>query len=586
MIYKEETMSTQQLNLARKWRSKQFDQVVGQELSVRMLKNSLYLNQFFPVYLFSGQRGCGKTSTARIFAAAINCEQLPGFQKNPKSIVVPCLKCESCVAMAGGNHPDFIEMDAASHTGVDNVRTLIEAASLMPVMGRKKIYLIDEAHMLSKAAFNAFLKILEEPPPSVVFMLATTDLQKIIETVRSRCFQLFFNAINADTLTQHLEAVCKREEIRADKEALYTIVKETEGSARDALNLLEQVRFSTGAVTQQAVLRSLGHLSEEQLLGIFEKIIAQDIPGLITYLEELKFETYNATSIWQKLVELVRMALFARCGAIDPTHLQNKERFDKIIRKSSSVQLGSFLQVLYEQELLLAKTTVQHGLLEMVFLQMCGGLTLLPLQAVTPVSVLPTSPAVAPVTVEKKTPIPIVTQPVVTSNHTDSRWDQFIQKVEGLSDPLLSSIFKQANFVSFDQETGKLVISFAQGGGLFGDWLKDTENIWMIFLKEFFGSNVQYISRFEQGNTTGSKQVKVKQPEKTAQPGVVQKEKTGLPNEALAKSGTPNKIVASAVRRRATIINVTDKEKWKTANQLLEAFGGTILQEPSDEKTE
>ncbi|HZW61234.1 MAG TPA: AAA family ATPase, partial [Candidatus Babeliales bacterium] len=154
------------LNLARKWRSRNFDQIVGQELSVKMLKNSLYLGQFFPVYLFSGQRGCGKTSTARVFAAAVNCKQLPSFQQNPKNFSIPCLTCESCTAMMQGQHPDFFEIDAASHTGVDTIRQIIDASQLLPLMGAKKIYLIDEAHMLSKASFNALLKILEEPPRS------------------------------------------------------------------------------------------------------------------------------------------------------------------------------------------------------------------------------------------------------------------------------------------------------------------------------------------------------------------------------------------------------------------------------------
>ena len=131
-------MSNANLNLARKWRSKTFDQIIGQELPIRMLKNSLYLESFFPVYLFSGQRGCGKTTMARIFAAAVNCEQLPEFQKNPKSHSVPCLKCFSCQSMMAGKHPDFIEIDAASHTGVDNVRQIIDAASLLPVHGQKK----------------------------------------------------------------------------------------------------------------------------------------------------------------------------------------------------------------------------------------------------------------------------------------------------------------------------------------------------------------------------------------------------------------------------------------------------------------
>ena len=198
------------LNLARTWRSKHFDELVGQPLVVRLVKNSLYRNLIFPVYLLSGMRGCGKTSVARIFAAALNCEALEQFQRSPQEQQLPCLTCSSCLAMLKMNHPDFIEIDAASHTGVDNVRSIIDAASFVPVLGKKKIYLIDEAHMLSKAAFNAFLKILEEPPTSVVFMLATTDPHKILETVTSRCFHLFFDPIDAQAVALHLANVCTR----------------------------------------------------------------------------------------------------------------------------------------------------------------------------------------------------------------------------------------------------------------------------------------------------------------------------------------------------------------------------------------
>jgi len=176
-------MSTtrENLNLARKWRPKTFDDIVGQEISVRMLKNGLYLKKFFPVYLFAGQRGCGKTSTARVFASAINCQNLENFQNNPTSNKLPCLECESCKSMLQANHPDFIEIDAASHTGVENVRQILESCTYKPIFGQKKIYLIDEAHMLSKAAFNAFLKVLEEPPSSALFILATTEIHTLKE---------------------------------------------------------------------------------------------------------------------------------------------------------------------------------------------------------------------------------------------------------------------------------------------------------------------------------------------------------------------------------------------------------------------
>src|SRR3989338_3939080 len=266
-----------ELNLARKWRSKNFQEVIGQPLAVRILQNSLYLKQFFPVYLFAGQRGCGKTSTARIFAAAVNCARLPEFQADPRKVSIPCLTCESCVAMSKSQHPDFIEIDAASHTGVDNVRNIIDSSSFLPLLSHKKIYLIDEAHMFSKAAFNAFLKILEEPPASVIFILATTDMEKILETVKSRSFQIFFDPVDVQVIQDHLEKICVAENILFDEQGLAVIARQGDGSVRDAINLLEQVRFATKKISKDAVLSILGHIDETTLLLLFEKIIIADV---------------------------------------------------------------------------------------------------------------------------------------------------------------------------------------------------------------------------------------------------------------------------------------------------------------------
>src|SRR6185503_16129094 len=246
---------------ARLWRPTTFDAVVGQEIPVRMLKNALYKNRFFPVYLFAGQHGCGKTSIARIFATALNCTSLPSWQADPQRLGIPCQSCLSCKQMSENKHPDFIEIDAASHTGVDDVRTILEASFYLPLLGLKKIYLIDEAHMLSKSAFNAFLKILEEPPASVLFMLATTDIQKIPETIRSRCFHIFLDPLPGPFLEAHLEKICTAHQLSVEREALSLIVRETSGSARDAINLLEKIRFYDTTVTKEAMLTILGKIS-------------------------------------------------------------------------------------------------------------------------------------------------------------------------------------------------------------------------------------------------------------------------------------------------------------------------------------
>lgn len=558
-----------QLNLARKWRSKQFDQVIGQELSIRMLQNSLYLNQIFPVYLFSGQRGCGKTTTARIFAAALNCEELPAFRKDPKSHKIPCLGCESCKAIAAGSHPDFIEIDAASHTGVDNVRQIIDAASLLPVMGTKRLYLIDEAHMLSKAAFNAFLKILEEPPNSVVFMLATTDPQKIIETVRSRCFQLFFPAIEVSTLTKHLQAVCTAENIRADENALKVIVQETEGSARDALNLLEQVRFAHAQVSKDAVLKVLGHIPEPILIDLFIQLIAGDPAQLLTFFQEKNIAGYTPLAVWQKLQELVRSVLFVKYGVARQVTFEDKERVAAFARKCSLEQLTGYLHSLYDTEMLLLKTTAQQGVLEMMLLSMC-----VPTTAVT---------QAAPVVVAQKKTVVSTPAPVAQVSTTqDGRWNGFITKVEQLSDPLLSSILKQAQFRSYNEQTHELTVVFAQDPTFFGALIEETKTTWMGFLQELFSAEVQFKPVFEKPATPVKPAPSIQTPVASTQDDSKRGAQISKPQQVNSIQqrpviGTPNRFVRTQPKR-AMIVNVSDKEKWKTANKLLDAFGGTVIE--------
>ena len=594
----ETNQSKPQLNLARKLRSKQFDGIIGQELSVRILKNSLYLNQFFPVYLFSGQRGCGKTTTARVFATALNCEKLSEFQKDPRSVKVPCLQCGSCLAMSAGSHPDFIEIDAASHTGVDNVRTLIEGYSLLPVMGNKKLYLIDEANMLSKAAFNAFLKLLEEPPPSVIFMLATTDPQKIIETVRSRCFQIFFPAIDGATLVEYLQKVCQSEKISVQKDALISIVKETEGSARDALNLLEQVRFASGTVTQDAVEKVLGKMSEASLLTLFECLVDRDIQKLIIYFQEINFETFAPLIVWQAFQELLRSALFTKYGTGISQTIQDKKRFQELVQKVTAEQLNFYLQKLYDYEMILIKTTVQHGMLEMLFIELAsyGAPLMDPQMQVAPKPVIKQQKQqlsqVQP-DLKKQQPVEIreqektlqeesvVVAPVVSGDHNrEQQWMQFMQQVLQMSDPMLVSIFKQATFGSFDEEKKELKITFTQASGLFDDWMNDTKDIWMKLIIQVFGPGVIVIPVFQKIVAKGAQEKNSL--ENKTQSGSVQPVMQNAQSQKPAVVNMPNRIVSPVAQKRAAVVDVTDKDKWQTANQLLDAFGGTVVEDTNN----
>lgn len=475
------------LNLARKWRSKQFEEIVGQDLSIRMLKNSLYLQQYFPVYLFSGQRGCGKTSTARVFAAALNCEQLPLFQKNPQTHLVPCLQCYSCTAMEEGKHPDFIEIDAASHTGVDHVRTLIDSAALLPLIGYKKIYLIDEAHMLSKAAFNALLKILEEPPISVIFILATTDAHKIIDTVQSRCFQLFFRPVAMETLHARLRDVCVQENILFDDGGLACIVARTEGSVRDALNLLEQVRFSSKKVTQQAVLDVVGFIDDEALLTLFEAVVTSSAQNVLQIIVQLRWERYAASIIWERLLAVARAALWVAYDVTPPSFTEYHTRLKKVVASCTPFQLTEFLQIMYDQELLFAKTTAKHDFIEMVLIHICQRNNRSDSGTSSPSSQAPIMQSAPPEQLEEEQ---VEDDEQDDDNEQDtvlSTWKQCIEQIAALNDPLLHSIFTQGILKNYDQQTHTLVIEFSKELQFFQDLLIDTKPDWQPLIDKLFG---------------------------------------------------------------------------------------------------
>ncbi len=602
------------LNLARKWRSKQFDAVIGQELPVRILQNSLYLNQFFPVYLLSGQRGCGKTTTARLFAGAVNCENLELFQKQPKSYKIPCLSCVSCHAMSRGSHPDFIEIDAASHTGVDNIRNIIESASLLPVLGRKKIYLIDEAHMLSKAAFNAFLKILEEPPASVLFMLATTDPHKIIETVRSRCFQLFFTSIPTDIMVKHLHVICQEEAIPCDEAALHIIACETEGSARDALNLLEQVRFSHTRVSVEAVLKVLGHMPENLLLDLFDAMSQADFSRLMQLLSANSFDRYVPLAIWKKSTEVVRALLCIKQGLPDRGLFEDTQSLTLYAQRLSVTQLIEWLQYLYRYELLLIRSTVQHSVLEMLFIEMCqkNGSGSSTAQEVRkdfsskkemPLFSSPSSVSFSQTEARVAMPSSEVVSVQEASAQVqqvapDARWEEFMVGVSEFSDPLLQSIFKQAQFKEYDESLARVMVLFAREATFFASWLEDTKGLWEGALQKCFGQGAVLKPIFESAKTDTVQQVRTPSgaaavpAEQKAAPALKPAQSTSYnrdtnpttPLTELRRTGRYKGGASSQKEiKKEQLVDISDTQKWQKAHLLKEVFGGSVVEAQGDE---
>ena len=261
--------------LARRYRSGTFDEVIGQDHVAQTLKKAIASGRIAHAYLFCGTRGVGKTSMARILAKALNC------MKSDGPTTEPCGKCESCLAIPRGDDIDVIEIDAASNTGVDNIRELIENSQYRPARSRFKVYIIDEVHMLSKQAFNALLKTLEEPPSHVKFILATTEAEKLLPTILSRCQRYDFRNIPTREIAGHLADLCKREKIKADEDALLLVAKAGAGSMRDALSLLDRL-LSIGEkhLTAGMIEQMLGLPKSQLLFDLADAIAGGDVKSL------------------------------------------------------------------------------------------------------------------------------------------------------------------------------------------------------------------------------------------------------------------------------------------------------------------
>ena len=291
--------------LHHKYRPKRFDQLVGQEAIAATLTNALRTGRIAPAYLFSGPRGTGKTSSARILARSLNC--IAGADPTPE----PCGQCELCTAIAAGTALDVIEIDAASNTGVDNIRELIERSRFAPVQARWKVYVIDECHMLSTAAFNALLKTLEEPPPRVVFVLATTDPQRVLPTILSRCQRFDFRRIPLDALEGHLRWIASQEAIGITEEALNLVAQRAQGGLRDAESLLDQLSLLPPPIEAAAVWELLGAVPEQELLALVEAMAAAEPLAVVEASRGLLERGREPGAVLQGLAGLLRDLVLA-----------------------------------------------------------------------------------------------------------------------------------------------------------------------------------------------------------------------------------------------------------------------------------
>lgn len=268
--------------LARKYRPQTFSALIGQDAMVRTLKNAIDSGRLAHAFIMTGVRGVGKTTTARLIARALNCV---GADGKGGPTVDPCGVCDFCVSIAKSTHPDVIEMDAASHTGVDDIRAIIDNAPYASTAARFKIYIIDEVHMLSKSAFNALLKTLEEPPAHVKFIFATTEIRKVPVTVLSRCQRFDLRRVDAALLANHFKSIIEKEGLAAEDEALGLIAKAAEGSVRDGLSLLDQaIAHSAGEVSAEQVRSMIGLADRTAVITLYEAVMAGDAPGALAAL--------------------------------------------------------------------------------------------------------------------------------------------------------------------------------------------------------------------------------------------------------------------------------------------------------------
>jgi len=360
--------------IARKWRPQIFSELVGQTHVSQTLQNALKNGRTPHALLFTGPRGTGKTSAARILAKSLRCPKAKDF--------VPCGECSECQDIAHSRSLDVIEIDGASNNGVDAIRELRETVGFMPSSGRYKIYIIDEVHMLSGSAFNALLKTLEEPPPHVVFIMATTEVQKIPNTVLSRCQRYEFRKISTRAIADHLGEICKREKVKAESEALWAIARQGDGSMRDSQSLLDQVisfcqNEKSGELTLKKVTEALGLTDRALLTETLRALTARDVQAVVNVIEKIYDSGYDAGIYMRDLLEEMRHLLMVKVApakAADVVDLPQEEiaRLSEIAGAltSEDVHLLFDMALKGAQDLHRAQDT--RVVLEMVLLRMAS----------------------------------------------------------------------------------------------------------------------------------------------------------------------------------------------------------------------
>jgi len=365
--------------LARKYRPQKFSEVIGQEHVTHTLKNALQQGRTAHGYIFSGHRGIGKTTVARILAMALNC------RSSDKPVAEPCGVCESCTEIRAGNSVDVIEIDAATNRGIDEIRELREGTRYRPARDRFKIYILDEAHQITDAAFNALLKTLEEPPGHVVFMLATTQAEDIPQTIRSRCQHFSFRAVGFEEILNQLKDLCGRENIEADEDALALLAEAGDGSMRDALSILDQaIASSTGRLTAEQLRNLVGAAPSGVLEEVMQAVAQGSSETVLRLVDRLITEGHSPTHFARQMVRFLRNTVVARIAGADSSLLQvssdERQRVARIAELFEEEDLARHLQIMLRTHSELGYRQEQRFHLELGLLKMAHAQRLLPIE--------------------------------------------------------------------------------------------------------------------------------------------------------------------------------------------------------------
>jgi DNA polymerase III subunit gamma/tau len=457
--------------LHHKYRPQRFDQLVGQEAIAATLSNALRTGRIAPAYLFCGPRGTGKTSSARILARSLNCIGSDG--PTPE----PCGVCELCTSITAGNALDVIEIDAASNTGVDNIRELIERSRFAPVQARWKVYVVDECHMLSTAAFNALLKTLEEPPPRVVFVLATTDPQRVLATILSRCQRFDFRRIPLQALEQHLSWIAEQEQIGITPEALHVVAQRAQGGLRDAESLLDQLSLLPAPIEATAVWELLGAVPEQELLALAGALASCDPLALLEGCRKLLERGREPAAVLQGLVSLLRDLVLAGTAPdrleLTSVSPQFRQSLPDLARSLGKARLLQWQAQLKGSEQQLRQSVNPRLWLEVLLLGLLAEpvAAAQPISAAAPAAIAPVvAPAMAPAIaavappaaapIPAPAPAPVSVEPNSSANLPEL-WQQILAGLELPSTRMLLS--QQARLVRLDER--RAVVQVA------GNWM-------------------------------------------------------------------------------------------------------------------